>query len=306
MTIFISVPAYCDPDLKRTIATALKYADHPENIYIGLVQQCDKKQRLSFDSPQIRSMWMPKEDARGVGLARNLALQMYEDEEFYLQVDSHMIFPQGWDTKVIRSYILARDVAETEKVCINQWPRRFDIDDGGIVKFLKGEPPMKNVVQKKNRELFHPVKYRFDDVRSNVPEESTCMNAGYIFAPGNYVSEIPPDPAISFWGEEMVTSMRAWTRGWRFYAPKLWLSAHRYKRGGKVHRIQDQKQLYAQLSEVSHDKQLDIWTEKEMGSVFGSPYRGAVDDYSKFVGIDLKEAYIKRQLYFNKHERGIR
>jgi hypothetical protein len=302
MTIFVSVPAYCDPDLKRTVFTALKYADHPENIFIGVVQQCDKRQKVNFDSPQVRSMWMPKEDARGVGLARSLALQMYENEEFYLQVDSHMIFPQSWDTKARRSYILARDVAKTDKVCINQWPRRFDFKNG-TVHFLQGEPPMKNVVQVGNRNLVHPVKYKFDDVHSDMPEESTCMNAGYIFAPGSYTVEVPPDPAISFWGEEMITSMRAWTRGWRFYAPKLWLSAHRYKRGGKVHRIQDQKQLYAKLSEVSHDKQLDIWTEKDMGSIFGSPQKGAVAKYSKFVGLDLKEEYIKRHLYFNKHER---
>ena len=43
-----------------------------------------------------------------------------------------------------------------------------------------------------------------------------------------------------------------------------------------------------------------------MGSIFTSPYKGAVAEYSKFVGVDLKEAYINRQLYFNKHERGIR
>ena len=196
------------------------------------------------------------------------------------------------------------DVALSCDVIVG-FPSEDDHLFNNTVKFLKGDDPMKNVAQKKDRELVHPVKHKFDNM-GDIPEESTCMNAGYIFAPGRYVSEVPPDPWISFWGEEMTASMRAWTRGWRFYAPRVWLSAHRYKRGGKVHRIQDQKQLYAKLSEVSHDKQLDIWTEKEMGSIFGSPYKGAVAEYSKFVGLDLKEEYVKRQLYFNKHERGIR
>ena len=304
MSIFLSIPAYCDPDLKRTILTAFKYADDPDNVFMGVVQQCDKRDYVKVNSKNVRSMHIPKEEARGVGWARHFALEMYKDEEFFLQVDSHMIFPKGWDTKARRSYILARDVAETDKVCINQWPRRFDMSGDGMIKFLKGDSPMKNVAQKKERELVHPVKHKFDNM-GDIPEESTCMNAGYIFAPGNYVTEVPPDPYISFWGEEMTASMRAWARGWRFYAPRVWLSAHRYKRGGKVHRIQDQKQLYAKLSEVSHERQREIWAGRDMG-IYGAPSKKSIIEYSKFVGVNMAKAYESRYQYFDKHERGIR
>ena len=136
----------------------------------------------------------------------------------------------------------------------------------GVVHWVKGAPPPKrNKCELQKRNLVHPVRSNFEDIESTMPEESDAMNAGCIFAPGMYANEVPPDPEISFWGEEMTASMRAWTRGWRFYAPKKWIAAHRYLRAGKVHRIQDSKRLYAHLSAVSHDKQMSIWLENDLG-----------------------------------------
>lgn len=38
-TVFVSVAAYCDPELPETLASLLLRAERPESLYIGLVWQ---------------------------------------------------------------------------------------------------------------------------------------------------------------------------------------------------------------------------------------------------------------------------
>ena len=42
MSIFIAIPAYADPDLEQTVQSAIRNAVKPEDIYFGIVQQCDE------------------------------------------------------------------------------------------------------------------------------------------------------------------------------------------------------------------------------------------------------------------------
>ena len=37
----------------------------------------------------------------GVGMGRYLANQLYNGEDFYLQIDSHMTFVNNWDVKLV-------------------------------------------------------------------------------------------------------------------------------------------------------------------------------------------------------------
>lgn len=95
MTIFISIASYCDPELLPTILDAYDKAKHPESLHFGILDQStsDSYDNLPLWRDQIRYVWMKARDARGVGFARSIIQGMVEDEDYLLQIDSHMLRP---------------------------------------------------------------------------------------------------------------------------------------------------------------------------------------------------------------------
>ncbi len=101
-TIFLSIPSYRDPECEKTILDLFHKAKTPENIYIGVClqynEELDKDLTDFFDTKMkalqyyqnIRVTKMKAEDAKGPCLARAETQKLYMNEEYYLQIDSHM------------------------------------------------------------------------------------------------------------------------------------------------------------------------------------------------------------------------
>ena len=83
-------------------------AANPENIFLGICWQCDQEEDkatcFQAELPrqsQIRIKWMHWKDAQGPCIARYHTQQLWNGEEYYLQIDSHMRFVKDWDKKLI-------------------------------------------------------------------------------------------------------------------------------------------------------------------------------------------------------------
>jgi hypothetical protein len=106
-TIFIQVAAYRDPQLIPTIEDALHKARYPENLVWSIARQyhpADKFDDLSkYESiPEVfKVLNIPHEESQGVCWARHLTQQLYDGEEYTLQIDSHMRFAKDWDMELI-------------------------------------------------------------------------------------------------------------------------------------------------------------------------------------------------------------
>ena len=107
MKIFVQIASYRDPQLIPTIENMLENAKRPKNLRIGVARQFhpdDKFDDLSkFENDsRFRILNIPHEEAEGVCWARNLVQQLYNDEEYTLQIDSHMRFAPNWDDEMIK------------------------------------------------------------------------------------------------------------------------------------------------------------------------------------------------------------
>merc|ERR1719456_1892603 len=60
-----------------------------------------------------------------------------------------------------------------------------------------------------------------DNVPAKRPVPSPWIAAGYFFAPGSFVKDVPFDPMLPwiFMGEELGITARAWTSGYDVFAP---------------------------------------------------------------------------------------
>lgn len=311
MNIFVSIASYRDKELRDTLDSAFAYADRPDDITYGIVNQCEPNERLIFNQDNVKEIWMPSEDARGAGYARAKAQELYDGEDFFLQIDSHTFFDPGWDTKLLDAYYMATKIENDDKIIISQFPRKYERDDDGRIVLREnsnnygdgvdnGEISRIGVTVGKKKEI-RPHRIEFDSKDTFDPEESKSITAGLVFAPGKIVHEVPYDPEIVFWGEEVTFSMRAWLRGWKFYSPKEWIASHHYLRDENYPRIQDHDKKYKRMDDASTEHQLKIWNEDYLG-VWGSPELGGTDKYSKYIDINMKNAYAERDRWMKGHE----
>jgi Glycosyltransferase (GlcNAc) len=100
--IFVHIASYRDGELAHTIQSALESAEAPELVSVGVCWQ----RRAGEDEWQIepiagdtrvRILPVDAHSSRGVCWARAAVWQLWQGEEFTLQIDSHLRFTKGWD-----------------------------------------------------------------------------------------------------------------------------------------------------------------------------------------------------------------
>jgi hypothetical protein len=118
--------------------------------------------------------------------------------------------------------------------------------------------------------------------------ESLCVLGGLIFASGKIVEEVPYDPRISWHGEEIIFSIRAYCLGWRIYSIKENIIYHHYDRDLK--RIwEDKKEEWPDMNSSGISLSLAILSLKEKG-IYGIGDKEQYEEYQKKAKIKIRES----------------
>lgn len=81
---------------------------------------------------QIREVRIPWQEATGPCKARHLAQQLWSGEEFCLQIDSHMRFVPGWDTKLKQMLRRAEQKSAFGKAVVSSYPPAYEVSPSCI------------------------------------------------------------------------------------------------------------------------------------------------------------------------------
>jgi len=76
---------------------------------------------------QVREVRIPWQEATGPCKARHLAQHLWNGEEFHLQIDSHMRFVPGWDSKLKHMLQQAEQMASFGKAVISSYPPAYEV-----------------------------------------------------------------------------------------------------------------------------------------------------------------------------------
>ena len=107
MKIFVQIASYRDPELIPTIKSCLENAKYPQNLVFGICRQFHPEDKFDdlteyeMDN-RFRILNVPFEKTKGVCWARNQVQQLYNEEEYTLQIDSHMRFEKNWDEDMVK------------------------------------------------------------------------------------------------------------------------------------------------------------------------------------------------------------
>ncbi len=131
--IFVSIASYKDADVTNTIVDLYNKSEHSERVYVGLFLQ-DTPEEISrirgffsgfLFKNNLKIKTIPFEDSKGCGWARNVILkELYDDEDYFMCVDSHSRFLKKWDSVYIDSYQLA-----PANAVISAFPQSFDFSE---------------------------------------------------------------------------------------------------------------------------------------------------------------------------------
>jgi hypothetical protein len=150
MSIFISIASYRDPELERTIKSALDNAACPEELYFGVVlQELEKFEPDLSWVPRLNLMKIHPRFARGAGFARAKGMELYNGEDYYLQIDSHTMFEKNWDILCINEFKKAQDISKNNKIILSYFPPPFHIEPNKTIHIIKNSKTKTKAYKKK-------------------------------------------------------------------------------------------------------------------------------------------------------------
>jgi hypothetical protein len=296
--IFVQIASYRDPECQWTVLDLFSKADRPDLITVGICWQYDPdKDKDCFVVPsprpnQTKTISFLPSETQGVCWARAQAQTLFEGEDYVLMIDSHMRFVKGWDTALIAEL----SKCKSKKSFLSNYPPGYkppnNLEPSPQLAIIQSLP-----FNDKGDIRFASANLSFTPPK---PLRGAFVAAGYIFAPGQFIKELPYDPYLYFDHEEITLAARAYTNGWDVYSPTKTFIYHFYLdlKKGETRALHwaDQKDWYKFLDRSrdrynyllagivpknpDHLKQIDL---------YGLGTQRTLKEYENFCGLDFKK-----------------
>jgi len=308
MKIFVQIASYRDPQLVPTLTDCIEKAKRPKNLHIGICRQYsadDKFDRIPASLKKKAKFTVKNvnyKKTKGVCWARNSVQNMYNGEEYTLQIDSHHRFVENWDEELI-NMIKSLQKKGHKKPLITAYAPSFDPEndpDGRV-----------QVPWKMNFDRFIPEGAIFflpsfmDDFKTlKAPIPSRFYSAHFAFSIGEFSKEVKHDPKYYFHGEEISIAVRAFTHGYDLFHPHKVILWHEYTRKGRTKQWDDDSK-WGDKNSSSHLRnrklfEMDGLTNDIDFGEYGFGKERTVKDYEKYAGISFKKRAIQKYTIDNK------
>ena len=227
-SIFVSIASYKDPEVLNTVNELLTKQSGENRLRICVFSQIDLQDK-TFDSlDEISEVIHIKVDfrtAQGVCWARSHAQKYYNGEDYFMQIDSHIMFAQDWDKKVIEDHELA--LSYGRKAIITCYPCAYEFNEKGE-RFIPMESRTVFDMNFKEDDSVPWAIGRFEN-DTDMPDLQYFIAGGFHFTTGDFVNEVPYDEELFFLGEEITLAIRAYTAGYLIFSPTKFICAHLYQ-----------------------------------------------------------------------------
>lgn len=286
MKIFVSIASFMDHQLEETIDSCLDNARFPDKINIAVCDQSKKFNQTIHDKVKYYT-FIDYRSARGPCFARHLLQTIMQDEEYYLQVDSHTLFDKDWDLNltdhidnlgenaIISTYPLDHGDDETKK----DWTWTLVLD---------------------RDQLFDRHTY-FNTQRgankSKTIHKGFLLAAGFLFSHRSFVEQVPYDPVFYFSGEEPSLALRAFTHNFDIYHIPDVPVRHNYVNNGERPLHWERDDEWKRLQIISENRFSDL-VEDRLRGAYGLGFQRSVSDYRRFCGIDYPNRAIVSDIAF--------
>ena len=299
--IFIQIASYRDPQLIPTIEDCIAKAKNPKKLVFSIAWQHsseDKWDDLSLykTDKRFKIVDIDYKNSNGACWARNQLQQIYDGEEYTLQLDSHHRFIQDWDVELINMYKQLQKKGH-EKPLLTGYVSSFNPER---------DPEERNMVPwKMNFDRFIPEGAVFflpaaiDNFKElNEPIPARFYSAHFAFTTGDFVKEVPHDPNYYFHGEEISIAVRAYTWGYDLFHPHKIVVWHEYTRKGRTKQWDDDKNWVSKNVDCHKRNRKLFEMDGEVKDIdFGEFDFGkerTLSDYEKYSGLSFSKRGVQQ------------
>lgn len=221
-TIFITIPAYEDPYLIRTLDSAISNASNPDKIKFAIALQYKKFPQPDVSKYNADVIVYDVDNRPSINLIRHELLKFYSDQDYYMMIDSHTIFMKDWDRLIVEDY-KALQHQKGSKVALSKqvgthcgdFPKNI-LNEKTIWKIL---PPEENKTVKDPGYFSSHLKGWIEPCQISTDYFATYyVSAHFFFVSGRYVNEVGIVKAANLRSEEPVMSFVTFMNGWDIYA----------------------------------------------------------------------------------------
>jgi len=206
-----------DQELESTILSCLLKAESPNDINIGIafIGNYDFYRIISdkfINSKNIKTTFYEFEGNIGVAKGRKLAATMYSNEDYFLQIDAHMMFANKWDSFLVDKINKAKKEFNKEKIILTAYAGSYSYVDIGD----------KHYSTKINKNSFcytYWIKKEFWIKNRTIPKWTHSWNsddrflpmskisAHMIFSNGELAKDLHLPEHLMFWEEEIIQAI---------------------------------------------------------------------------------------------------
>jgi len=202
-SIFISIISQDESMLKHTIDSAIENCSSKNDIHFGIIEQRNDSDFINLDNYKNIKINRFIGKPRGVGVARNESIKLYDGEDFILVIDSHTKFEKYWDENLIRrlNFIKSRE------------GRNFVISQRCFGDYKLG-------VTQANLPYFDGLVIKSDEILKEEYKRHYAASCHFIFGEPSPFLDIQFDPRIYYLAEEPMLSLRLYSYGYKIFSIK--------------------------------------------------------------------------------------
>jgi hypothetical protein len=298
-SIFINIAGYHDYEIVKTIKDLIDKSSKENKLMFGI--HCVFEQEDNIGVPNLDNIkYLSSKAPLNLGPARGryLAHSLYDNEDYYLMIDSHTRVGENWD-KVFIDDIDHYKVLGFKKPLLTSYPTTYWYENGIETRFPgKNDPQnirftsydkdsLKSIVLGGSRHAIHD---------NSIHQHS--ISGGFCFGPGPFI-DFNKDIAFS---EEFIVGAMLYTSGYDLLMPRSLIVYHYYNapekgefeefnRRSLWHYGPNLDVVYKQL-EDSNDTILKIMSERLVGkNLLGS--ERSLEDYGNFLSLDFDKEFLK-------------
>lgn len=227
MKIFVSIVSYRDPLLHFTLESLIANKSRKHEAKYSILEQTCLKDSLEKKYPEL----IKREDviykridpiyADGVGWARAVNALNVRDEDFFYQIDSHMLFDPNWDRMLVEDYKKGAKETGNDKVIVTGSCKVFTLNEEGIPVWdvnCDWTCEVKYFEYRKDTELLSA----HGDVMGPKGHVSRAIHicAGNFFTHAAWLKNVGINNKIFFEGEEQFMTLSSFEAGYRMFHPR--------------------------------------------------------------------------------------
>lgn len=305
-TIYIAIPSIMDTEIVPTIKNAFDAADNPDRVFVGVSfldkskKDFKKVEQMSKENSNISCDFhkLKRKDISmiGVGKGRYRAASFYNNQDLFLQIDSHTMFLQGWDTKIVDLYEEFEKIQGNDRFVLTGYLADYKYDHDGnrvsslgniMYPFFRDDDFLIDLIPKWHPDLLpETVSDKF------VP--SIKFNANFALGGKSFIENYGLEKNSIFFTEEILQTLNLFKNKINLVYPNVdrFPLFHLY-----INDVEDKNGYRVPFSDSLSEKNRNIVYNIDKSvylKYIGSPEnKDIIDNYQKYAKINLRKGVVK-------------